>query len=211
MSTSVFLATHEVPAAGLPTWPTPDPSVAPGPSLAGNTSVQLLDLRSDGWAHVRCDNGWEAWVDGRLLVQASPPKTSSATGSAPRPFTIAGAVAVLVGTFLPWVTVPGGSMTAWEMPTEFLLGRADDLSGPRVGLVLVVVLAALLSPLVSKVRLPWFATLSCSALVVEAVLLTLLRVRALTLDASVGVGAVLAVVGAALVAVDAGLVATSKK
>jgi hypothetical protein len=209
MSTSVFLPTHDVPAAGMPTWPEPDPNAAAGPSLAGKTQVQVLDMRSDGWAHVRCDNGWEAWVDGRLLTQTVPTRAVVAT-AAPNPIAAVGVVGVIVATFLPWVTVPGGSMTAWEMPTEFLLGRADDLGGPKVGLLLVVAVGITLVPFVSKVRLPWYATVSCAALAVEAVLMTLLRTRALTIDASIGVGAVVALLGAAAMAIDAGMAATRK-
>lgn len=193
----------------MATWPLPDPAAAAGPSLVAKSQVQLLELKADGWAHVRCDNGWEAWVDGRLLTPFVPkvvtPKLS------PNPLVMIGVGALLLGSFMPWVTVPGGSMSAWQMPSEFLLGRADDLGGPKVGLLLLVVAAVALAPFVSNLRLPWFATASIAALAVEAVGMTLLRVRALTLDATVGIGAVIVVVGAAFIAVDAGMTATQKK
>lgn len=201
MSTG-FEATHEVPAGGMPTWPAPDPAAAPGPMLEGKSRVQLLAYHDDGWANIRCVNGWEAWVDGRELRVENP---------APQPGPLVGlGVAVVIGaTFLPWVKLPGGSMTAWEMPAKFLLGRADDLGGPKVGLLLLVVAFAAV-PFVAKVSLPWYATVSCAAIAVEAVALTLLRVRALTLDADVAIGAVVALVGASFLALDAGMTAARK-
>ena len=65
-----FTATHVVPASGLPTWPSPDSSAAGGPErprLAAGTPVDVMEQRADGWAQVRCENGWTAWVDGRLV------------------------------------------------------------------------------------------------------------------------------------------------
>ncbi|GGW12898.1 hypothetical protein GCM10018980_06450 [Streptomyces capoamus] len=49
--------------------------------------VQLVERRGD-WGHIRCANGWAAWVDGRLLVAVpdDPPAGGDPGGTAdPRP------------------------------------------------------------------------------------------------------------------------------
>ena len=44
----------------------------PAAQLAPGLPVEVID-ESDGWAAVRCENGWECWVDADLLV----PRTDS--------------------------------------------------------------------------------------------------------------------------------------
>jgi hypothetical protein len=66
MPDAAWTATHRVPAAGLPTWPAPDPSAEPGPNLDPGLAVQVVEDRGD-WARVVCENGWSCWVDGRHL------------------------------------------------------------------------------------------------------------------------------------------------
>ena len=82
-----FLTTHRVAPAGATTYPEPSPSAAPGPPLAANLDVQVLDQRDDGWAQVACSNGWTAWADSRLLT-AQPryiPAAGIATFETPSP------------------------------------------------------------------------------------------------------------------------------
>ena len=84
-----FSTTHVVPEAGLASWPAPDPARAQGPLLPGRLEVQLLEWNGV-WAHVRCSNGWTAWVDGRLLVARvmplqPPPPQAGPTLLAPAP------------------------------------------------------------------------------------------------------------------------------
>jgi len=69
-----FAPTHLVPPGGLRAWSAPDPSVPPASSLDGMLDVELLESRPDRWAHVRCANGWTAWLDGAELLPltASP-------------------------------------------------------------------------------------------------------------------------------------------
>lgn len=62
-----FVPTHTVPPGGLPTWPVPD---ATGPSnghLDPGLAVRVVGQQGE-WAQVRCENGWEAWVKGSVLV-----------------------------------------------------------------------------------------------------------------------------------------------
>lgn len=63
---SGFRPTHVVPQDGLAAWDAPDPS-RPTVALDALLPVELVERRGD-WGHVRCANGWSAWVDGRLLV-----------------------------------------------------------------------------------------------------------------------------------------------
>ena len=62
-----YRATHVVPWTGLNAWPAPDVRLALSGVLDPDLDVAVLAWHGD-WAHVRCSNGWEAWVDGRLLV-----------------------------------------------------------------------------------------------------------------------------------------------
>ena len=81
-----FRPTHVVPPRGMPAWETPDPS-RPTVPLDALLPVQLVERRGD-WGHVRCANGWAAWVDGRHLVAvpADPPAAAGPAGTAdPRP------------------------------------------------------------------------------------------------------------------------------
>ncbi|MBK9178773.1 MAG: SH3 domain-containing protein [Acidimicrobiales bacterium] len=58
-----------VPASGLPARPGPDPSAPVVAQLAPGLVFALVERRGD-WAHLRAPNGWEGWVDGRLLEPA---------------------------------------------------------------------------------------------------------------------------------------------
>ncbi len=69
--TSLWAPTHRAPPEGMDAWKMPDPSAGPGDELAGK--VELIVLEEAGaWAKVRGENGWEGWVDGRLLEQLDP-------------------------------------------------------------------------------------------------------------------------------------------
>jgi hypothetical protein len=67
VATVRYSPTHRVPAAGLPTWSRPDPTLAPDDRLDPGLDVMVLESREDGWAHIETSNTWTAWIDGRLL------------------------------------------------------------------------------------------------------------------------------------------------
>lgn len=64
----MFVASHRIPGEGLPAWRQPDPNASPEVTIGGGLLVQVLEQHANGWAHILCDNGWSAWVDGRRLV-----------------------------------------------------------------------------------------------------------------------------------------------
>jgi hypothetical protein len=79
-----YRQTHVVPTEGLPAWAGPDGSAAPAATLDPGLDVMLLEQRAD-WAHVRCSNGWEAWVDARRLVASAPAPAAAPTPAPPPP------------------------------------------------------------------------------------------------------------------------------
>jgi hypothetical protein len=62
-----FSPTHVVPADGLDARAAPDPNRTVEATLDPWLLVQVIDWYGE-WAEIRCANGWEAWVDGRLLL-----------------------------------------------------------------------------------------------------------------------------------------------
>jgi hypothetical protein len=61
-----FTPTHVVPASGMPAWAEPDAGAEPVASLDGGVELRVV-AESGAWARVVGANGWEGWVDGRLL------------------------------------------------------------------------------------------------------------------------------------------------
>lgn len=66
-ATTTYRATHRVPWTGMHAWSGPDLRLPVVAVLDPDLDVGVLGWHGD-WAHIRCSNGWEAWVDGRLLV-----------------------------------------------------------------------------------------------------------------------------------------------
>lgn len=64
--TPAFAPTHRAPEGGIAVWAEPDLTLDPE-TLDGGTDLMLVEEREDSWARVRCENGTEGWVDGRLL------------------------------------------------------------------------------------------------------------------------------------------------
>src|SRR5262245_51706752 len=85
MSNGAFTPTHTAPPGGMQTWSKPDPSSAPDNQLGGGLPVQLLE-ETVGWGHVRCSNGWECWVDARLLVRLGAPAPQPVAPAAAPPY-----------------------------------------------------------------------------------------------------------------------------
>lgn len=67
-----FVATHRVPPVGLAAYADPTREQPPTARLDPGLPVQLVEQRA-AWAHVRFENGWECWVDAKLLVPEGGP------------------------------------------------------------------------------------------------------------------------------------------
>jgi hypothetical protein len=89
---AAWAATHRAPREGMDAWSTPDPGVEPVTELDGGAEVQLISTAGE-WAQVRGQNGWEGWVDGRLMEQID---TSGAPGDQRAYVLLAVAVVALI-------------------------------------------------------------------------------------------------------------------
>lgn len=66
---AAWAPTHSVPASGLTAWAAPgELSGVPADKLDPGLEVAVVE-QSGSWAHIRCSNGWSAWVDGEQLVE----------------------------------------------------------------------------------------------------------------------------------------------
>jgi hypothetical protein len=121
-------------------WAAPDPAAPVTANLAAGVELAVAERRG-AWARVVATNGWSGWVDGRLLVEkgasawAAPAQPTAAAGAATaqpaggskyevaltRPIATAGAVAVAVATFLPWLSNAGFSANGFDVPFMFLI------------------------------------------------------------------------------------------
>jgi hypothetical protein len=205
---AAYVATHHVPAAGLATWPSPDPTQMQGPRLVPALDVQVTE-RLGEWAHVSCSNGWSAWVDGRQLVPIGPAaSTPSATATrAARPglatvLVAAGAVLVAVGGALPWMTAGGSSVSAWDLTLRFLFVDMRDSTGPDLGPFLLIPLVAFL-PLLRRRPVPWVVLAVLAVASVAPLVATLVRVNQLDYGPSLGIGAIVTFVGGLVLGVAA--------
>jgi tetratricopeptide (TPR) repeat protein len=59
--------THVVPTQGMAFWSNPDGTQLPNGRLSPHLELMVVSA-SGAWALVRASNGWQGWVDGRLLV-----------------------------------------------------------------------------------------------------------------------------------------------
>jgi hypothetical protein len=64
-------ATHRVPDDGMPWWGEPDPERDADGRLDPRLPVEVLE-ETTGWAHVRCANAFECWVDAARLLEVEP-------------------------------------------------------------------------------------------------------------------------------------------
>jgi hypothetical protein len=155
---TAFAPTHHVPDGGIASWSSPDPQRGADGRLAGGLPVRLLE-ENTGWAHVRCTNGWETWVDARLLVAGASGGTSPPVWS---PLTvwlgIVGAALAIGGSFLPWYSAGAIHITAWDLRLVTLVTHEPSNVAIDAGPILMVVVLAVL-PLLTRRVLPGWAAL----------------------------------------------------
>jgi len=91
--------THRVPAGGLEAWTSTEAGADPEATI--NAGVGVTVLRSErGWARVRCENGWEAWVDASGLVgvdEAPTPVDQPSAVTSARRWLLVAVLALAIG------------------------------------------------------------------------------------------------------------------
>ena len=113
-----------------------------------------------------------------------------------------GAALVIAGSLLPLVSLAGLSVTAWQVPAQYLFTDSPDPSSFSVGLLmLIVVLVAL--PLVLRHPLPPVALLAIAAPATNTGVHIVLRKLGSAAYPDVGVGALMIIVGGFLVTAEA--------
>jgi hypothetical protein len=103
-----------------------------------------------------------------------------------------------LGTFLDWWSVGGASITAWDIPLEFVIsGKASD--GFKIGPVLVALAIVIALPVLIGRPYPYVAGVALGALVLALAGIT--AVRGITQDPSIypAVGMILTLGGGAMV------------
>jgi hypothetical protein len=193
-----FRHTHNAPATGMATWPTPG-STTNGPRLDPHLPVQLLRVYG-AWAEIACSNGWTTWVDGRALVPVGMPSSpaSAPVAVSTRPSTTTfgrytfvaptkatwpvstGAALVALAVFLPWIDFGefSSSVNALDVPLAFLFSWENGADGGLgLGLVLFLLAAAAfalrhLSGLEKRAKIP-------GALCVPLIVMFLVQMNAL--------------------------------
>jgi len=191
--------------------------------LPAHLPVMVAERWGD-WARVTCSNGWEAWVDARLLLAgAERPREGSLDESPVRIGSIAvslpliGVAAAVIGALLvPWLQPPGGAGTrASKVPIKFLLDpKLNSTAGPKVLWLLVLLIGAgaflTVRPISRKLR----KTCGWALVLVATMFLTSVQ-RALSLAqqggfqagsvfANLGFGVYLTVIGGLLIALGRG-------
>jgi hypothetical protein len=134
----VWIATHAVPAGGMPAWPEPDPELQPTANLEARVRLSIAERRGD-WARVVGSNGWTGWVDARRITPLAGPEPvaaapAPATGARPvNPLLLAGALFTALSALLPWLEDGRNAM-------ELTLGFLWDIGAqgaPYIGWALI--------------------------------------------------------------------------
>ena len=219
----------------MTTWLAASPAAPVGERLDPGLPVEVLE-RQESWARIACSNGWQAWVDWRLLEpyrsgSVTAPPAASATvpvggparglaaalrilftprrvpaGAGPMStlglLALPGAALVIAGSLLPLVSVAGFSVSAWQVPAQFLFTDAPDPSSFSLGiLMMVVVLVAL--PLVLRHPLPPIALLVIASPATNTGVHIVLRKLSSADYPDIGVGALMILVGGFLITAEA--------
>ena len=143
-----FAPTHVAPQGGLGAWATADASQPPVATIDPAVPMQVTEW-SGAWAHIVCENGWTAWVDGRLLLPAPAPDAPTSAISTRRPPALPvdgciGAALAVAAIFVPWVRAAGiDSVNATDLPVGVLV---DSLRGFDLALLVVPLALALCVP-----------------------------------------------------------------
>ena len=174
-TTGAWAPTHVIPPEGIASWATPDPATPVAAQLEPRLPVQQVERRGD-WARVTASNGWTGWVDARRLLPAVAPTAAAAPTPVPNwtpvpmrspavtarsgpwphglnPVVALGGALAAIGGLLPWLSVAGTSVSAWDINVGAILPGVDPTAGPKIGPLLLIGVLVLL-PLLTRRRLP---------------------------------------------------------
>lgn len=155
--------------------------------------MQLRVLQTQGaWAQVEGSNGWSGWVDGRLL--------ESRTAARPTSLPAVGAVLVLIGSVLPWVSVGGLRISAWEIPLVSYIASGKTGVAISYGTLLLVVVVGFI-PFLTHRRLPLLALLLVAVVPLNLALFGIRFARSFP-GAGIGMGIILTLVGGVVIAAE---------
>lgn len=119
-------------------------------------------------------------------------------------FGLCGAVIVIVGGFLPWMSSGGKSVSAWGIPLLTVI-TAKPAQGVPVGVMLLLTVLVLL-PYATRRRLPMAVRLLLAAVVIDAAGAIFVLVVRSGPPFSVGIGVLLTLAGGVLLTLgDAGI------
>lgn len=189
-----------VPAKGMSTWATPDPSTAAVARLPGGTPLQVVTQRG-AWAQVQASNGWTGWVDARRLTDTPGAVAPAAVGAAAafpwrRHLGVAGAAVALLGALLPWITLEGPgfseSRNSFDVPALFLVDfQTDAGTGFSIGIMATVLAVATAG--LTFVAAPWakHAARSVAAALAGVGVVGIIQLARLVSDSSLSLGDVL--------------------
>jgi SH3-like domain-containing protein len=209
-----FVPTHHVVSTGVDARERPDTANPVAARLDPGLAVVVINTWGD-WAKVRCENDWEAWVDGRGLITGGAPAAGNPSSHSTGPQThaqgassplalwlpLAGAALAILGGFLPWFSAGGESGNAWDIPFASLLDHNSTSQGVDTGAVLLVLVLAAI-PLLTKHPLPRAATFALAGVAVVIGILGLMLINDLP-GLSIGVGLILTIVGGVVIAAGA--------
>lgn len=142
----VWLATHSVPAGGMPAWAEPNPELQPTAMLEARVRLSIAERRGD-WARVVGSNGWTGWVDARRLAPLAAPEPATAAlpsmggTRALNPLLLAGAFFTALSALLPWLEDGRNSM---ELTLGFLWDLTAQGGAPYIGWALIGLAALVL-------------------------------------------------------------------
>jgi hypothetical protein len=203
-----------IPADGLAAWAAPDATQPPVVQAAAGLQVRVLE-RSGDWAQVEFTNGWKAWVDGRALVPATGTLAEQGAASptigqwirktirAPlriTPLPAIGCALVLLGSFLPWGSGFGVSVTAWDLSGWGLLTRQPTTFNVRAGVFLLVTLVGCI-PYLTRRPLPRLVNPILAGIPTSLTIGGLLLARQVP-GVSIGIGGIITFIGGLVLAAE---------
>jgi SH3-like domain-containing protein len=156
-----FRPTRAVPSTGLDARAMPDANRPADARLDPGLQVEVVD-EWQGWAHVKCDNDWETWVDGRALVPLTAPTTAPSLAGMAVAVALPAALAI-VASLLPWFSSPFGDANAWDIKLVSLFTHDSTDIDLKTGPVLLVL--ALIALALIAVRMAPFASILAFATV----------------------------------------------